>query len=150
MGNTTNTTTVDQMAVKNGQLSAAILLLIGFLLSNPWIIFFTAVCQLLSALDVPFAPFKLSYRYLVKPSGLIKPNLQEDHERPHRFASLVGGLFDLVGAILIVAGVPVVGWALVWIVIALANLNVWGNFCMGCWMFYRFNRLGVPGFALEH
>jgi hypothetical protein len=32
-------------------------------------------------------------------------------------------------------------------VVVLANLNFWLNFCAGCWMYYQFNRLGVPGFT---
>ena len=47
--------------------------------------------------------------------------------------------YDLIGAI---PGVSV----LVGIVVVLANLNFWLNFCLGCWMYYRLNRLGVPGF----
>ncbi|MBK9747971.1 MAG: DUF4395 family protein [Chloroflexi bacterium] len=35
---------------------------------------------------------------------------------------------------------------LVWIVIVLANLNFWLNFCVGCLMYYQLNRFGVPGF----
>ncbi|MCC6805526.1 MAG: DUF4395 family protein, partial [Anaerolineae bacterium] len=38
-------------------------------------------------------------------------------------------------------------WVLVWIVIALANLNFWVNFCAGCWVYYQLNRLGIPGFV---
>ena len=35
---------------------------------------------------------------------------------------------------------------LVWLVIALAALNLFGGFCVGCAMYYWFNRLQVPGF----
>jgi hypothetical protein len=46
-------------------------------------------------------------------------------------------------------GNMVLGWSLVWVVIALANLNFWVNFCLGCWVYYQLNRLGVPGFGVS-
>jgi hypothetical protein len=36
---------------------------------------------------------------------------------------------------------------LVGIVLVLANLNFWLNFCAGCWMYYQLNRLGIKGFT---
>ena len=38
------------------------------------------------------------------------------------------------------------GWVLTWIVVALAALNLFAGICVGCLMYYWFNRLGVPGF----
>ena len=32
------------------------------------------------------------------------------------------------------------------IVVALAGLNLFAGICVGCMMYYWFNRLGVPGF----
>jgi len=52
-----------------------------------------------------------------------------------------------LATILLLIGATAPAWALVWIVIALANLNFWINFCAGCWMYYQLNRLGVPGFV---
>jgi hypothetical protein len=40
----------------------------------------------------------------------------------------------------------VLGWALSWIVVALAALNLFAGICVGCLMYYWLNRLGVPGF----
>ena len=137
---------VDQTAVKGAQASAFVLLLIGFVLNNPWLVAGTALSQLIGATGVSWAPFSLVYRFVYRPLGILRPNLQPDHHAPHRFASLVGGLFDAAGAALLFLGLPVAGWSLVWIVIVLANLNVWVNFCLGCWMYYTLNRVGMPGF----
>jgi hypothetical protein len=41
-----------------------------------------------------------------------------------------------------------VGWVLVWVLILLAGLNLFVGFCLGCFVYYQFSRLGVPGF--EH
>jgi hypothetical protein len=70
-----------------------------------------------------------------------------DNPEPHRFAMLVGAIFNGLGTLLILTGAAAAGWVLVWIVIALANLNFWLNFCAGCWMYYQANRLGIPGFT---
>lgn len=143
---------VDQTGLKTGQALTIILLLAAFVLNVPLLVLIVAVAQLLGAVNAPFAPYKLFYQAVVKPSGLAKPNVLPDNPEPHRFAMLVGALFNGVASILLfglptTAAAVTVAWALVWIVIALANLNFWLNFCAGCWMYYQFNRIGVPGFT---
>jgi hypothetical protein len=138
---------LDRNAVKFNHGVTIILLIAGFILDT-WIpVAAAAVAQLLGAAAAPFAPYKLIYEHIVIPNGWIKPRLIPDHPEPHRFAVLVGGLFDTAGILALWAGAPLLGWSLVWVVIVLANLNVWISFCMGCWMYYQFNRLGVPGFT---
>ncbi|MDX1993132.1 MAG: DUF4395 domain-containing protein [bacterium] len=138
---------VDRTGLKTGQALTIILLLLAFVLDFWPLVAFVALAQFLGALDVPFAPYRLFYQSVVKPSGLAKPYIQQDNPEPHRFAMLVGALFNTAASIALIAGVPLVGWVLVGIVVVLANLNFWLNFCAGCWMYYQFNRLGVPGFT---
>ncbi|MBE2181822.1 MAG: DUF4395 domain-containing protein [Anaerolineae bacterium] len=138
---------VDHNGLKVGQAATIILLLVAFIISSPLLVALVAVAQLLGALNSPYAPYRLFYQKVLQPAGIVKPNIIPDNPEPHRFAFLVGAVFNGVGAALIWLGVPVVGWALVWIVIALANLNFWLNFCAGCWMYYQFNKLGIPGFT---
>ncbi len=138
---------LDQTGLKTGQALTILLLIVGFVLNSWLLVTFVAIAQLLGGLAAEFAPYKLFYQYLLKPSGLVKPNITPDHPEPHRFAMLVGAAFNGAAALLLLAGVPVVAWLLVGIVIVLANLNFWVNFCLGCWMYYQFNRLGVPGFT---
>ena len=138
---------VDQTGLQTGQAATIILLILAFILSSPLLVAIVALAQFLGALDVPFAPYKLLYQYGIKPTGVAKPNVIVDNPEPHRFAMLVGAVFNGVGALAIFGDVALLGWVLVWIVIVLANLNFWVNFCMGCWMYYQFNRFGVPGFA---
>jgi hypothetical protein len=137
----------DRTANKTGQALTIILLIAAFVLDAPLLVAFVALAQLLGALDSPFAPYRLFYRYVLRRTGLVKPDIVPDNPEPHRFAMLVGSLFNGVGTLAILAGVPVIGWVLVGIVVALANLNFWLNFCLGCWMYYQFNRLGLPGFT---
>lgn len=139
---------VDLSGLRTGQALTIILLLLGFILNSWLLVALVAAAQLLGALDAPYAPYRLVYLNVVKRSGVVKPSVITDNPEPHRFAMLVGSVFNGVATILLLAapGAPTVAWVLVWIVIALANLNFWLNFCVGCWMYYQFNRLGVPGF----
>jgi hypothetical protein len=138
---------IDQNGLKTGQ-AATILLLIAAFVLNAWpLVAFVALAQLLGALDVPFAPYRLFYQHVVKASGRIKPRPERDNPEPHRFAMLVGALFNGAATLALLNDLSLLGWVLVGIVVALANLNFWVNFCLGCWVYYQLNRLGIPGFT---
>ncbi len=138
---------VDQNGLRTGQAATIILLLLGFILSSPLLVALVALAQLLGALDVPFAPYRLLYQQVVKPSGLVKPHVIHDNPEPHRFAMLLGAVMNTLATFALLAGAPTLAWVLVWIVIVLANLNFWVNLCVGCMIYYQLNRLGVPGFT---
>jgi len=76
----------------------------------------------------------------------VQPRVIEDNPEPHRFAQGLGGTFVLLGFLALLAGLPVVGWGLVWLVIGLAAANLFLGFCAGCFVYYQLNRLGAPGF----
>jgi hypothetical protein len=138
---------VDHTGLKTGQATTILLLLAGFVLNSPLLVALVALAQFLSALDVPFAPYRLLYQRAVKPSGLVKPHVIPDNPEPHRFAQLLGAIMNTLAMIALLAGAPTLAWVFVWIVIVLANLNFWLNFCAGCMIYYQLNRLGVPGFT---
>lgn len=138
---------VDHSGLKTGQAATIILLILAFVLDSTLLVAFVGLAQLLGALDVPYAPYRLLYKQVIKPSGLVKPRVITDNPEPHRFAMLVGAVFNGVATIALLAGAPGLAWVLVGIVVILANLNFWVNFCAGCWMYYQFNRLGLPGFT---
>ena len=137
---------VDQSGLKTGQALTIILSIVAFVLNSWLLVALVALAQLLGALDNPFGPYRLAYQHIVKPSGLAKPRIVSDNPEPHRFAMLVGALFNSVAAIALLSNATLLGWVLVGVVVVLANLNFWVNFCAGCWMYYQLNRLGVPGF----
>jgi len=138
---------VDQSGLKTGQAATILLLILAFVLNSLLLVALVALAQLLGALDVSYAPYRLLYLKVVKPGGLVKPHVIEDNPEPHRFAMLVGALFNGVATLALLAGASTLAWVLVGIVVVLANLNFWVNFCAGCWMYYQFHRLGVPGFT---
>lgn len=137
---------VDHTGLKVGQALTIIFLILAYILNNIGLVAFVALAQLLGALNLPVAPYRLAYQYLLKPTGLVKPNLMKDNPEPHRFSFLVGALFNGAATMALLLNAPIVGWVLVGIVVLLANLNFWLNFCAGCWMYYQFHKLGVPGF----
>ena len=137
---------VDHNALRFGTASTIVLLAVAFLI-NAWpLVAFVAVSQLLGALNAPFAPYRLLYRHIALPAGLLQPHIVEDNPQPHRFAMLVGAMFNGGGTLLLALEAGV-GWLPVLIVVVLANIQFWLNICVGCLMYYQFNRLGVPGFS---
>lgn len=138
---------VDQTGLKVGQAATIILLVAGFVL-NLWpLVTLVAVAQLLNAVDSPYAPFRLLYQKVLRPRGIVQPNPQPDNPEPHRFAQSIGAGFNFAATLALIGGASTLGWALVWVVIALANVNFWANICVGCLMYYQLHKFGVPGFT---
>jgi hypothetical protein len=136
---------VDHSALKVNQGSIILLLLAAFVLDLPVLTAFTAAVMLLgTALNRP--GFGFVYTRLLKPLGWVKPDVLKDHREPHRFAQGFGGAVLLISAFFLFSGAAGTGWALTWLVVALAALNLFVGFCMGCAMYYWFNRLRLPGF----
>ena len=138
---------VDHSGLKTGQAITIAAMLIAFIFNNWVLVAFVGISQFLAGIDAPFTPYRVIYQRIVKPSGLVKPNVITDNPEPHRFAMLIGGVVNSIATLLLLAGVPTPAWVLVWVVIALANLNFWLNICVGCMIYYQLNRLHVPGFT---
>jgi hypothetical protein len=137
---------VDHSAIRVTQAFTIGLLLLAFVLDAPWLAAAVAVLNLITALNPDFGLFRRLYLDVLRPSGLVKPDVIEDNPEPHRFSQGLGALFVGIGLLFMLAGLPGAGWAFVWLVIGLASLSLFLNFCAGCFMYYQFNRLGVPGF----
>jgi hypothetical protein len=146
MSNVDTTTYVDHSALRTNQAFIIALLLTAFITGFWPLAAFVAAVMLIGTLLPGLALFQRIYRHVLRPIGLVKPDRIPDSPAPHRFAQGMGGTFTLAGAVLLALGAPVVGWALVWLVILLAALNLFVGFCMGCFVYYRLERLGVPGF----
>lgn len=136
---------VDHAALRINQALIITLLIAAFVLNNAWLVAFVGAVMLIgTALRAP--GFKPVY-ILLKSRGIVKSVVVADNPEPHRFAQGLGGVFVAGGFVSLVAGVPVLGWALAWIVVALAALNLFGGFCVGCFVYYWLNRVQAPGFV---
>lgn len=91
--------------------------------------------------------FRWVYVGLLRPLRLVRPDLVPDHPAPHRFAQGLGGVFLAAAVLALVLSASALGWALVWLVIALAAVNLFLGFCAGCFVYYWLARWRVPGFS---
>lgn len=139
-----HTQPVDHSALRTNQ--AFIIALLGgaYIADGAWLVPFVGVGMVVgSAIGTP--AFRLAYA-LLKRLKLVRPDILPDHMEPHLFAQGFGGVVLLAGSAAWLAGLDLLLWALAWLVIALAALNLFGGFCVGCAVYYWLNRLGVPGF----
>jgi molybdopterin converting factor small subunit len=91
--------------------------------------------------------FGAVYQRVFKPLGWVKADVIRDHPEPHRFAQGFGAVVVFGASGAFAGGLAALGWGLVWLVIALAALNLFAGFCVGCAVYYWLARLNVPGFA---
>ena len=64
--------------------------------------------------------------------------------RPPEVAELAKALnINEDGTVALLAGQTLLGWTLTWIVVALAAVNLFLGFCVGCFMYYQLARVGV-------
>ena len=137
---------VDHAALKTNQAFIIIFLLLAFMLDSALLAALVAAVMLVGTAVPQLALFKWIYRRVLRPAGLVNADLVPDNVAPHRFAQGFGGTVVTLAFVLLGSGMAILGWALVWLVIVLAALNLFLGFCAGCFLYYQMNRLGVPGF----
>jgi hypothetical protein len=142
---TTNLETLDHSAMKTSMAVRLGLLFAAFVADTPWLVAIISLLMLIGTVR-GHPDFEFVYRALRR-MGWVSPDLVPDNPEPHRFSLGIGGVFLASGTLAFLAGVPAVGWALTWIVIGLSALNLFGGFCVGCAVYYWFNRVGLPGFV---
>jgi hypothetical protein len=138
-------TNVDHTALKVNQATIIALLMLAFVLDQAWLV--AAVAAVMAAGTLLGRPgFLPLYRGVLKPLGVVKPDVLADHPEPHRFAQGLGAVFLAVGFIFLGQDYAALGWGLAWLVVGLAALNLFAGFCVGCAVYYWLSRLRVPGF----
>jgi len=136
---------LDHSAMKTSMAIRLGLLLAAFVVDVPWLV---AVVGLLMLIGTLRGRPDFGFAYLaLRRAGWVAPDLIPDNPEPHRFSLGVGAGFLTVGSLAFLAGASTLPWVLTWIVIGLSALNLFGGFCVGCAVYYWFNRVGLPGFA---
>ncbi|MGB7096364.1 MAG: ubiquitin-like small modifier protein 1 [Anaerolineales bacterium] len=136
---------VDHSALRTNQALIISLSLMAFVLDLPWLVAIIAITMTVgTALRIP--GFGFVYRRLLRPLKMVKPDILADNPEPHRFAQGIGALVLGLGTLALIFGSSSVGWAMVWLVIILAGLNLFAGICVGCALYYWLGRLAVPGF----
>ncbi len=138
---------VDHAALRVNQSFIIGLNILAFVLDQVWLVALVAAVMLLGTAVPSLALFKQIYLKLLKPAGLVKPDVIADNPEPHQFAQGFGGVVLLLAVLAWLMGQTAVGWVLVGLVVLLAALNLFVGFCAGCFLYYQLNRLGIPGFS---
>jgi hypothetical protein len=146
MSDQESTPKVDQTALKVNQAFIIALLIGAFLLDSWLLVAFVGLVMLLGTAVPRLSLFKEIYRRALQPANLVKAHRVPDNPEPHRFAQGFGGVVLALAVVTLLLGSAIAGWALVWVVITLAGLNLFLGFCAGCFVYYQLNRLNVPGF----
>ena len=137
---------VDHSSLKFNQGLIVLFLVLGFIFNAPYVAAFVAIVMISGTIFGRPGFFPV-YKWVLLPTGLVKPEILTDNPEPHRFAQGFGAAVLVAASILLFLSYPTAGWILVWLVIALAVLNVVVGFCVGCAFYYWFNKLRIPGFS---
>jgi hypothetical protein len=135
---------VDTTAIKFNQACIIGFSLLGFVLDQAYLVLFVGLVLAVGTILPQASLFKQFYQKILKPNGLLKANIIDDDPAPHQFAQGVGSLFLLAGsAALLAFNNAGLGWTLAWIVIILAGVNLFLNFCAGCFVYYQLDKVGL-------
>jgi hypothetical protein len=134
---------IDTQALKFNQINIIGWTIVAFVLNSQWLVALVALAMLIGTIWPELGPFRLAYRKLAVPAGLMKPNVISDDPAPHRFALGFGAVVVLVSAVALAAGLAVIGWALAALVALLAFVNFAFNYCVGCQIYYLLGRLAL-------
>jgi uncharacterized protein DUF4395 len=132
---------VDRTALKVNQALIITLLAVGFVLNQPWLAAFVFAVMAIGTALPQAALFQRLYRDILRPAGLLKPDLHQEDAAPHRFAQGLGAAVLLVASVALFAGATALGWGLTFVVIALAAINLLFGFCAGCFVYFQLQRL---------
>jgi hypothetical protein len=132
---------IDRTALRVNQACIIGFLALAFLLDQPWLVVFVFAVMAIGTALSQAALFQRFYRDVLRPAGLLKPDLHDEDAAPHRFAQGMGAAVLLIATIALFVGAPALGWGLAFVVIALAAVNLFFGFCAGCFVYFQLQRL---------
>jgi hypothetical protein len=127
---------IDPRGQRFGAGVSAIVLVLAFALSAPWLAVLVGVNLGVSAafgtrLFLPGRAWRA-----VRSAFRIGPPVETEHEYPPRFAQALGATFLGLAALAFVAGLPPLGWLLAAAVAALQTLLAATGICVGCRLYF--------------
>ena len=132
---------VDRTALRANQGFIIVLLALAFVAAQPWLVAFVCAVMALGTAVPQAALFQRIYRDVLRPAGLLKPDVQVEDPAPHRFAQGMGAVVLLAATVALFTGAGALGWSLAFVVIALAAVNLFFGFCAGCFVYFQLQRL---------
>lgn len=136
---------VDHTALRVHQAIIVALLIVAFLIDQLWLVAAVGAVMAVGTIHPALALFQRLYRDVLRPRGLLRPDMREEDPAPHRFAQGMGAVVLGVALLALLGGAAVAGWALALLVAALAAVNLVFGFCAGCFIFFQLQRLRGRG-----
>jgi hypothetical protein len=137
---------VDHAAIRTNQAAIIVSLLVAFVADVFWLVGLVGALMLIGT-ALGTQAFRWLYVGVLRRIGWVQPDLIPDHPEPHRFAQGLGGAVLGTATLALLLGASTIGWALVWMVVLLAGLNLFLGFCAGCFVYYWLARWRIPGFS---
>jgi hypothetical protein len=135
----------DRTATRVNQALIIAFLVLGFILNQPLFVVFVAAVMAFGTAFPQAALFQRVYRDILRPAKLLQPDLHNEDAAPHRFAQGMGAGVLTLAIIAFIVGAATIGWALTFIVIILAGINLVFGFCAGCFVYFQLQRFGIMG-----
>ena len=132
---------VDRTALRVNQAFIIGFLALAFLFDQVWLVACVFAVMAIGTAFAQAALFQRIYRDVLRPAGLLKPDVHQEAAAPHRFAQGLGAAVLLVATVALFAGAVALGWGLAFVVIALAAVNLFFGFCAGCFVYFQLQRL---------
>ena len=139
------TTHVDHAEIKMGQILTVAFAIAALVLQDTLPLMLLGAVFLLSGSVRMLSPFSMLYRWVINPGGIMKSDYRLDNIQPHKFGQLVGALTVATSLLFMQLGYPMVGWGIVVVLIILTIIS-YAGWCVGCFLYYQLNRMGVGGF----
>jgi hypothetical protein len=122
---------VDPRAPRFGQALTASGLFLGILIDAPILVYLvTAVLLTAVVTRWRYDPYATLWRLMVLPA--VSPAEEPEPAAPHRFAKLLGTVGTSLASLLLLAGIPLAGYALAGAVAVAAGLAAVTGLCIGC------------------
>lgn len=138
---------VDKSALKFNQIFIVLLVSVSFVINLPGLIALTSAVMIIGSLFQEASLFRIVYLNIIKPSGIMKPEIVHESNSPHLFSQRMGGIVLLISFLLlefIQTGTGIItGWSISILVAVLAFINVALNFCTGCWIYFQLQKSGL-------
>jgi uncharacterized membrane protein YhaH (DUF805 family) len=135
----------DRTATRVNQALIIAFLVLGFILNQPLFVVFVAAVMALGTAFPQAALFQRLYRDILRPAKLLQPDVHNEDAAPHRFAQGMGAGVLILAIVAFIDGAATIGWALSFIVIILAGINLVFGFCAGCFVYFQLQRFGIIG-----
>ncbi|GAC1358599.1 MAG: DUF4395 domain-containing protein [Herpetosiphon sp.] len=138
---------VDRSALRANQACIVVLALVAFVLGSAngglWVVLAVGLILLVGTVIPAAGLFKLFYRFVLRPLGVMRPHVIVDDPHAHLFAQGIGAACMLLGFAGLLVDSRFLGWGMVWLVIALATVNLLFDFCAGCFVYFQLQRRGL-------